>query len=122
MNYFAHALPFLDRPYFVAGAAVPDWLAVIERRLRVRAKHAEAFRHDARSVGGGGGRRRVATPWRRRPLSPHAGLRRNLAGVDRFLSRSLSGASRTLRPAFLGHVLVELLLDAALIAESPRAT
>ena len=32
MNYFAHALPFLDRPYFVAGTAVPDWLTVADRR------------------------------------------------------------------------------------------
>ena len=38
MNYFAHALRFLDRPYFVAGTAVPDWLSVVDRQVRVRAK------------------------------------------------------------------------------------
>ncbi len=47
MNYFAHALPFLDRPYFVAGTAVPDWLAVADRQVRLRSKHAEAFLDDA---------------------------------------------------------------------------
>jgi hypothetical protein len=46
MNYFAHARPFLDQPYFMAGTGVPDWLTVVDRR--VRAKHAEALRHDAR--------------------------------------------------------------------------
>ena len=47
MNYFAHALPFLDRPYFVAGTAVPDWLAVADRKVRLRSKHVEAFLDDA---------------------------------------------------------------------------
>ena len=47
MNYFAHALPFLDRPYFVAGTGVPDWLTVADRRVRIRSKHAEAFLNDA---------------------------------------------------------------------------
>ena len=32
MNYFAHALPFFDRPYFVAGTAAPDWLAAADRQ------------------------------------------------------------------------------------------
>jgi hypothetical protein len=42
MNYFAHARPFLDQPYFMAGTGVPDWLTVVDRRVRLRAKHAEA--------------------------------------------------------------------------------
>ena len=46
MNYFAHALPFLDQPYFVAGTGVPDWLTVADRPVRLRSKHAEAFRDD----------------------------------------------------------------------------
>ena len=29
MNYFAHALPFLDDPYLAAGTGVPDWLSVV---------------------------------------------------------------------------------------------
>jgi hypothetical protein len=48
MNYFAHARPFLDQPYFMAGTGMPDWLTVVDRRVRLRAKHAEALRHDAR--------------------------------------------------------------------------
>ena len=41
MNYFAHALPFLADPYFMAGTAVPDWLAVVDRGVRVKAKNVE---------------------------------------------------------------------------------
>ena len=43
MNYFAHARPFLDDPYFAAGTAVPDWLAVVDRSTRVRAKDTLPF-------------------------------------------------------------------------------
>ena len=47
MNYFAHALPFLDRPYFMAGTSVPDWLTVVDRKVRVRSRHIEPFLGDA---------------------------------------------------------------------------
>jgi hypothetical protein len=47
MNYLAHALPFFDRPYFMAGSGVPDWLTVADRQSRVRMKQAEPFTADA---------------------------------------------------------------------------
>src|SRR5262245_25284 len=43
MNYLAHGLHFLDRPYFVAGTALPDWLSVVDRRVRLRARRVEPF-------------------------------------------------------------------------------
>jgi hypothetical protein len=115
MNYFAHALPFLDEPYFAAGTAVPDWLSVVDRRVRVRRRHAEAFTHSAQQ-----------------PLAAVArGLIQHLRDDARFhetrafaeSSLELSGAARRalgqdpgFRPSFLGHVLVEVLLDASLAA------
>ena len=36
MNYFAHGMAFLDEPYFLAGTAVPDWLNVADRKVRLR--------------------------------------------------------------------------------------
>jgi hypothetical protein len=116
MNYFAHALPFLERPYFLAGTGVPDWLVVADRRVRIRSKHAEAFRHDARpwvaDVAGG--------------VLQHLGDDARFHETRAFAETSLAltvcirdrlGSDSSLRPAFLGHVLVELLLDAALIGE-----
>ncbi len=41
MNYFAHGRRFVEDPYFLAGTAVPDWLNVVDRRVRVRAVQAE---------------------------------------------------------------------------------
>ena len=46
MNYFAHGRHFVDDPYFLAGTAVPDWLNVVDRRVRVRSRQAE--QHFAR--------------------------------------------------------------------------
>ncbi len=113
MNYFAHALPFLDEPYFVAGTAVPDWLNVADRQVRVRRRHAEAFAQAAEPS--------LAAVAR--------GLIQHLRDDARFhetrtfaeSSLELSAAARRalgqdpgFRPSFLGHVLVEVLLDASL--------
>ena len=125
MNYFAHALHFLDAPYFVAGTAVPDWLAVADRGVRVRSKHAQALLDDPDPL---------AVP---APLASAVarGILQHFRDDARFhetrvfaeLSLELTLASRDLlddkssmRPRFLGHLLVELLLDASLVAEDPN--
>lgn len=118
MNYFAHALPFLDRPCFVAGASVPDWLTVADRPLRLRPRHAEAFVDDAdrclAEVAAG--------------VLQHLHDDARFHGTRAFAETSLElsvrvrdalGCESGMRPAFLGHLLVELLLDAALIADDP---
>ena len=47
MNYLAHGWRFSDQPYFLAGTAVPDWLSVIDRKMRARGKTAALFVDDA---------------------------------------------------------------------------
>src|SRR4029079_4566394 len=47
MTFLPHALRFLDRPYFLAGTALPDWLSVVDRRVRLRARHVEPFADGA---------------------------------------------------------------------------
>jgi len=46
MNYFAHGLHYLDRPLFLAGTAVPDWMSVADRAVRVRPKLIEPLLAD----------------------------------------------------------------------------
>src|SRR6185295_18197085 len=46
MNYFAHGCRFCADPYFLAGTAIPDWLNVVDRQLRIRERHARAFVAD----------------------------------------------------------------------------
>jgi hypothetical protein len=116
MNYLAHALPFLDRPYFVAGTAVPDWLMVADRSVRLRSKHVEPFRDDPEpclaAVAGG--------VWQHLRDDAHFHATRAFAETSLELTvrvRDALGGETGLRPAFLGHLLVELLLDAALAAD-----
>ena len=116
MNYFAHALPFLDDPYFAAGTCVPDWLSVIDRRLRVREKHAEPFLRDGdpRVVAIAGGIGQHIRDDRRFHQS------RAFAEVSlqlTVLARDALGGETSFRPSFLGHLLLEVLLDASLAAE-----
>ena len=47
MNYFAHGRRFVEQPYVLAGTAVPDWLNVVDRKVRVRAQRALAMSDDA---------------------------------------------------------------------------
>lgn len=119
MNYFAHGRDFLDDPYFLAGTALPDWLSVVDRRAMLRPAN----------------------------LEPHLGsddpqLERLVRGIlqhqqddARFHAtpgfaqlslefcrtlRSLLPEDAGFRPHFVGHILVEILLDAVLIARAPE--
>lgn len=119
MNYLAHALPFLDDPYFVAGTAVPDWLSVVDRRVRVRRKHALPFvaEQDCRTAAVARGILQHHRDDRRfHQTRAFAELSLELSG----LVRKVLGSEAGFRTAFLGHLLVEVLLDAAVIAESPE--
>jgi hypothetical protein len=120
MNYLAHALPFLDQPYFAAGTGVPDWLAVADRRVRVRAKHAAPLAGDpdprVAAVAGG--------------LLQHLRDDVRFHATRAFAETSLelaAAAGRVLPPdagfrtSFLGHLLLEVLLDAELAAEHPAS-
>jgi len=122
MNYFAHALAFLDGtepdPCFVAGTAVPDWLVVADRQVRVRARHVRPALGDPDP----------AVAALARGILQHflddARFHETRAFAESSLaltaaSRDALGEEPGLRPGFLGHLLVELLLDAALIVESP---
>lgn len=118
MNYFAHGLAYTDQPYLLAGTAVPDWLSVIDRRVRARSKSAEPFVGDAdprvADLARGIVRHHEDDHWF------HGGAAfAELSLQFTVAIRDLLAPDTTLRPSFLGHILVELLLDAALIEDRP---
>jgi len=119
MNYFAHALPFLDDdPYFIAGTAVPDWVAVVDRKVRVRRRVAERFcDHPEPHVAAvaRGCLQHIRDDARFHETRAFAELNLELT----VLVRDALGKERGFRPSFLGHLLVEVLLDATLIEEDP---
>lgn len=119
MNYLAHGYRFLDNPLFLAGTAVPDWLSVVDRKVRARRRLVApivAVTHDdqVRQIG--------------------LGILQHHQDDDRFhrcaafqsLEAEFSGRFRRHmpdrydhRPAFLGHIVAELMLDATLADRDP---
>lgn len=124
MNYFAHGLNHLHDPYMLAGTAVPDWLGVVDRRVRIRARHAEEFLRHANGADD------AAVALARGIVAHHRDddwfhRSRAFAELQWQLTaqvRDALPADESFRPSFVGHVLVEVLLDAALIEDDlPRA-
>ena len=106
MNYFAHGMRFVDRPYFLAGTAVPDWLSVADRKVRMRARRVQPFLSGDDSV-----QAEVA-----------AGVMQHLNDDQWFhetrafveinaelgrMFRELPGLNDGFRPGFLGHIVTE---------------
>jgi hypothetical protein len=119
MNYLAHGRCFLHDPYLLIGTALPDMLSVVDRQVRVRAKGAALWVADA-------------DPWM---AALARGIQQHHADDDWFhqttafneLNVAFTGRLREClpdddgyRPAFLGHILVEILLDAWLSEQSPN--
>jgi hypothetical protein len=132
LNYFAHAWPLLlaaetrhpdELPPLLAGVAVPDWLAVVARRTRCRARHAAPYV--------GASDRRVAA-MAEGVVRHHAdddwfhGSEAFLTLSQRFTTRIAEVQSREPQPNasprawFVGHILVELLIDAELVGRRPE--
>ncbi len=119
MNYFAHGRHFVHSPYILAGTAVPDWLSVVNRRVRARRRLAKQWIHDpdphVAAVARGVLQHHHDDAWFHQTrafaelsLEFTVAIRRQLPDDQGF------------RPSFLGHILVEILLDAALIVENPH--
>lgn len=119
MNYLAHAYQHLDNPYFVAGTGLPDWMSVIDRKNRPRRQYAEpVIDHSHPSI----------AALARGCVQHHADdlwFHQNECFVT--LSTQFAVELRQLlepglghQAGFVGHIAVELLLDAILIERDPR--
>jgi hypothetical protein len=118
MNYLAHGYRFTDEPYFLAGTAAPDWLSVIDRKMRLRARRAVEFVADAdpqlAALARGVVQHHHDDEWFHQT---DAFNELNLAFAVEI--RRVLPDDEGFRPTFLGHILVELLLDAVLADEAP---
>jgi hypothetical protein len=113
MNCLAHGWKYLHNPYFMAGTAIPDWLSIIDRKVRARAKaallltdHAET---NVANVARGIVQHHTDDDWFH---TCRAFNELNLQFAVQL--REILGQEESFRPGFLGHILVELLLDAHL--------
>lgn len=118
MNYFAHGCRYVDDPYFLAGTAVPDWLNIVDRRVRARARRAALLTDDSdprvAALARGVVRHHEDDRW----FHESAAFAELSLDLARRASQALPDDDG-FRPSFLGHILVELLLDAELIAQAP---
>jgi hypothetical protein len=119
MNFLCHALPYLDNPLVAAATAVPDWLSVVDRKIRARERMAVAgldSDDDAvRAVSEG--------------ILHHIRDDRWFHSTEAFVQSNLDLAvalrdrlpgDRGFRPMFVSHVVIEVLLDAFWIRDRPE--
>ncbi len=119
MNYFAHGCRFIDRPYFLAGTALPDWLSVVDRRCRVRSKQALPW-FDADAPALAEFARGVAQHHHDDGWFHETRAFYELSWQFTGAFRDRLSADDGMRPSFLGHILVELLLDDAIRGVRPE--
>jgi hypothetical protein len=119
MNYLAHGWRFAHEPYVLAGTAAPDWLSVMDRKVRLRSRTAAEFVNDPdpslAAVARGVVQHHLDDGWfHATPAFNHLCLAFSVKIRD-----ALPG-DEGFRPSFLGHIIVEMLLDRALAEDDPR--
>ncbi|TWT83022.1 hypothetical protein CA13_44850 [Planctomycetes bacterium CA13] len=118
MNFLCHAIPYFGSPFVAAGTAVPDWLSVVDRKIRARRKHAVLFRDDpnpiVRDVAQGIIRHVEDDSWFHETL---AFAETNMTLAVQLRDRLPGDAG--FRPTFVGHILVEILLDSLWVRDNP---
>jgi hypothetical protein len=118
MNCFSHAFPHLENAYFAVGCCLPDWLSACDRKCRAREKNAVKFVEHSDEI--------VATV-AKGVVQHHqddAWFHQTPVFNELILNfsvelRELFSGERSMRPGLIGHIVVELFLDAYLHAENP---
>lgn len=114
MNFLSHGRNALHDPWLLAGTQLPDWLSASDRRSRlVRERVLAAVAHDD-------GPTRMLAAGVRAHLDDDVWFHGSAAffEVNGELTRRIRARfseDRRLRASFLGHVLLEVLLDAHLM-------
>lgn len=118
MNFLCHAMPYFEDPLMAVSTGVPDWLSVVDRRIRARGKLARQF---------------VDSEDRELQLVAVGVIRhieddRWFHGTQAFVETNMRLAVELrellpddvgFRPTFVGHILIEMLLDAFWIRDDP---
>ncbi len=118
MNYLAHAFRFLDDPYFVAGTSFPDWMNVLDRKNRARRQYAQQVEDDSDP--------QIAA-FARGCIQHHdddhwfhqSAEFTQLSTQFSVELRDILNSGLGHQAGFLGHISVELLLDAVIEERQP---
>ncbi|TWU60478.1 hypothetical protein Poly51_07540 [Rubripirellula tenax] len=119
MNFLCHAIPYLDQPLLAISTGVPDWMSVVDRKVRARGKlaaqHVDSPDPDLAAVASG--------------IIRHIEDDRWFHGTEAFVEtnlrlavelRDLLPGDTGFRPMFVGHILIEMLLDSYWIRDDPE--
>jgi len=113
VNYLAHGIRYLDRPYFLIGSALPDLLSVVNRRSRVRRRTLEGrlseFTGEDRELVLGMLQHLHDDQW----FHGTPGFYETTSELSRRF-REVLGPDDDWNCSFLGHLVTELLIDATL--------
>ncbi|TWT98650.1 hypothetical protein [Stieleria varia] len=111
MNFLCHAMPYFDEPLVAISTGVPDWLSVIDRKIRARGRsamlHLNSPDDELRQVAQGILHHVNDDRWFH---STAAFVETNMALAVQLRDR-LPG-DEGFRPTFVGHILIEIFLDA----------
>ena len=111
MNFLSHAMAYFDTPLVAACTAVPDWLSVVDRKIRARKRlaiqHLDSDDPSLRDVAGGVIRHIEDDRWFH---GTQAFIETNMLIAVQL--RDLLPGDAGFRPTFVGHILIEMLLDA----------
>ncbi len=118
MNCFTHALPSIDNAYLATGCCIPDWLGAADRKCRAREKKATPFiDHEdpiVAAVSQGIVNHHKDDHWF------HTNQTFQQMNIKFAVEiRELLDNERGMRTGFVGHVMIELFLDAWLHAKFP---
>jgi len=120
MNCFAHSIAFFDKPYFAVGTCVPDWLTACDRKCRARKKRAALYVEDdnpiVRNVAAGVVRHHEDDFWFH---GSAAFTKLNMEFAIEY--REQFGNSQSMRASLIGHIIIEMFLDAYLESQQPGA-
>lgn len=119
MNYFAHGMRFVDRPWFLAGTALPDWLSLVNRRVRLRPKTLAPWADGSTTVeaelAAGALQHLEDDRWFHKTLA----FAEATARLTK-LFRDYLGPGDNFRCGLIAHITTELILDAILIEKYPQ--
>ena len=124
MNFLSHAIPYLARPDFgspllAVSTGIPDWLTVVDRRIRARGKMAEQHVNSSD----------VQLSEVAQGILLHISDDRWFHGTRAFVETNMELAIQLrdqlpgdagFRPSFVGHILIEMLLDGLWIRDDRR--
>jgi hypothetical protein len=114
VNYLAHGLRHIDRPFVLAGTALPDWMRHAGLRLPAAGVRRDAACEPQRQIALGVERHVLDDRTFHRAPAFVEGCRSVAARL-----REVVPGDRRFRASFFAHVLIELALDAEIERRSP---